>query len=303
MKINIPLFLTLPRLKQQAVIEALIFASGPDESLTAKSIYNIVLLTENIQSQKKYSANFSKLPSAINNELERLSSANNLENNEQDEQTEINSAQKALDKIAQDAGFSIEEIEKIIDEINDDLDNSNRPYRIVQYAGCYQFATLQQYGEIVQRMLRSKTKKNFTTAQLETLSIIAYKQPVTKHEIDRIRGVMSSSEIINVLIEKELIQIAGRKDVIGKPLLYSTTSDFLRTFGLNELSDLPKLREIDEIAEQKLLDEDERTEMVLNITEEDVARMGESEIFKIIENGNENETEINIEENNSMNNK
>jgi len=230
MRTNEPIFLTLDRVEQRTIIEALIFAANPVDILSAKNIFDVI-----------------------------------FENNPVD-------------------NFTVEDIEKIVDEINDDLDNSSRPYRIVNYAGGFQFVTLPQYGEMVYRMLKSKTKKNFSTAQLETLSIIAYKQPVTKQEIDRIRGVMSSSEVLNVLIEKELIKIAGRKDVVGKPLLYATTDDFLKTFGLNHISDLPKLKEIEEIAEQKLREEEEEaTDLVLNISQEDIEKLGNNNSFTVVE--------------------
>jgi len=230
MRTNEPLFLTLDRTEQRAIVEALIFAANSDDILSAKNIFDIIFENQS------------------------------------------------------DLDFAIEDIEKIVDEINDDLDNSNRPYRIVNYAGGYQFVTLPQYGEMVYRMLKSKTKKNFSAAQLETLSIIAYKQPVTKQEIDRIRGVMSSSEVINVLIEKELVKIAGRKDVIGKPLLYATTDNFLKTFGLNQISDLPKLKEIEEIAEQKLKEEEEEaTDLVLTVSQEDIEKLGNTNSFTMLE--------------------
>jgi segregation and condensation protein B len=184
--------------------------------------------------------------------------------------------------------LTINDIEQLIGEINEELEKTERPYRIVHYANCYQFATLPEYGEVVERMLSAKTKKRFTTAQLETLSIIAYKQPVTKQEIDRIRGVMSSSEIVNTLIEKGLVEISGRKDVLGKPLLYSTTNDFLRTFGLQQLADLPKLRELDEIAEEKLKEEElQQTDLVIDVSEEDIDKLRHYDIVEIVDDGNE----------------
>ncbi len=241
MKANLPLFLTLPRKEQKAVVEALIFAANSDEILTSENIFNI----------------------AIGDNSNNVQTANKIIEIEQN-----NAAENISDE---SIGFTLADIEKFVAEINEELDGSDRPYRIVNYAGGYQFATLPQYGEIVYRMLKAKTSKKFSNAQLETLSIIAYKQPVTKQEIDRIRGVMSSSEIINILIEKQLIKIAGRKDVIGKPLLYATTQDFLKAFGLNSLAELPKLREIEEIADQKLREEEnEQPDLVLNITSEDI---------------------------------
>jgi len=266
MEADLPLFLTLSREEQRAIIEALIFVANPDEILTEENIFSIVLYdTEAINKNRKTS----------------------IEDNEKIILPTSKEEFTELENIASAKNFTVEEIAKIIEEINLELDNSNRPYRIVKYAGGYQFVTLPQYGEQVQRMLQSKTRKSFSNAQLETLAIIAYKQPTTKQEIDRIRGVTSSSETINILIEKDLVFVAGRKDVLGKPLLYKTTPNFLKTFGLDSIADLPKLRELEEIADQKLKEvSDEVPEKVFNITQEDVEKLGESISTFSMENSN-----------------
>lgn len=276
MEADLPLFLTLSREEQRAIIEALIFVANPDEILTEENIFSIVLYdTEAINKNRKTS----------------------IEDNEKIILPTSKEEFTELENIASAKNFTVEEIAKIIEEINIELDNSNRPYRIVKYAGGYQFVTLPQYGEQVQRMLQSKTRKSFSNAQLETLAIIAYKQPTTKQEIDRIRGVTSSSETINILIEKDLVFVAGRKDVLGKPLLYKTTPNFLKTFGLDSIADLPKLRELEEIADQKLKEVSEEVpEKVFNITQEDVEKLGESISTFSIENSNnsaENDNESN----------
>ncbi len=266
MEADLPLFLTLSREEQRAIIEALIFVANPDEILTEENIFSIVLYdTEAINKNRKTS----------------------IEDNEKNILPTSKEEFTELENIASTKNFTVEEIAKIIEEINIELDNSNRPYRIVKYAGGYQFVTLPQYGEQVQRMLQSKTRKSFSNAQLETLAIIAYKQPTTKQEIDRIRGVTSSSETINILIEKDLVFVAGRKDVLGKPLLYKTTPNFLKTFGLDSIADLPKLRELEEIADQKLKEVSEEVpEKVFNITQEDVEKLGESISTFSMENSN-----------------
>lgn len=161
-----------------------------------------------------------------------------------------------------------QDILQMINDINVELIETHRPYRIVRFGGSYQFATLPQYGDLVSAMYAPRLKKRLTNSQLETLSIIAYKQPVTKQEVDKIRGVVSSSEIINTLVEREFVRICGRKDTIGKPLLYETTDDFLRTFGLNSLSDLPKLKELEDIAKEKMA-EDEEQMVILDMTEDE----------------------------------
>lgn len=137
-------------------------------------------------------------------------------------------------------------IEQLINEINEELVSTGRAFKIVKVANGFVFSTLSKYGEIIQRLVKSKVKKRLSQAALETLSIIAYKQPISKSEIEQIRGV-SSNEVVNNLIERELVSIAGRANTPGKPLLYSTSLEFLKTFGLNELNDLPKIQEIEEI--------------------------------------------------------
>ncbi len=139
---------------------------------------------------------------------------------------------------------------KIIDEINEELAATSRPYRIVLIAGGYHFATTPEQGEYVQKLLKSKSRRRLSQASLEALAIISYRQPISKPEIESIRGV-NSNEVVNTLIEKNLVAIVGRSEVIGKPLLYGTTPEFLRVFGLNALADLPKLREIEELLEQR----------------------------------------------------
>jgi segregation and condensation protein B len=136
--------------------------------------------------------------------------------------------------------------EELVDEINDDLERSSRPYRVVKIAGGFQFATTPQHGNLVQRLLKAKNRKRLTQAAMETIAIIAYRQPITKGEIDAIRGV-NAGEVVNSLVEKQLVAMVGRAETPGKPLLYGTTEEFLRVFGLNSLSDLPKLREIDDL--------------------------------------------------------
>jgi segregation and condensation protein B len=139
---------------------------------------------------------------------------------------------------------------QIIKLINEDLDKNDRPYRIVEVAEGYTFATNEKYGRIVSLLPAFRNKKKLTKSQLETLSIIAYNQPITKSEIEKVRGV-NSSEVVNSLLEKNLITILGRKNTLGKPLLYGTTKEFLKLFGLNNLDDLPKLNEIKNIIEEQ----------------------------------------------------
>lgn len=134
----------------------------------------------------------------------------------------------------------------LIDEINQELVQTGRPFAIIENAGGYLYSTRPEYGELLQNIAKYRVKRRLSPAALETLAIIAYKQPITKPEIEQVRGV-NSNEVVNSLIDKELVEMVGRKDVLGKPLMYGTTRNFLQVFGLNSLEELPKLREIDEI--------------------------------------------------------
>jgi segregation and condensation protein B len=139
-----------------------------------------------------------------------------------------------------------EEVLLEIRELNAEYVHAARPFRIIQVAGGFQFATMPDYAEWLGRMVKEKAKRKLTQVTLETLSVIAYKQPVTKPEIEAIRGV-TADYAIQKLLERGLVTIVGRAATPGRPLLYGTTKDFLKHFGLNDLSELPKPREIEEI--------------------------------------------------------
>ncbi|MCP4442016.1 MAG: SMC-Scp complex subunit ScpB [Aureispira sp.] len=119
---------------------------------------------------------------------------------------------------------------------------NNTSFYIANIAKGYQFLTREDYHETVGVLLKQKSRKKLTKAALETLSIIAYKQPITKGELEKIRGV-SCDYSVHKLLDKELIKIKGRSPDAGRPLLYATSDKFMQHFGLNNLKDLPKLRE------------------------------------------------------------
>lgn len=116
-------------------------------------------------------------------------------------------------------------------------------FELKQIAGGYQFLTKVEYHETISVLLKEKTVKRLTTAAMETLAIIAYKQPISKGEIEQIRGV-SVDYSIQKLLEKELIMISGRSESVGKPVLYATSQQFMDYFGINSVQDLPKLKDI-----------------------------------------------------------
>ncbi|AEH44280.1 chromosome segregation and condensation protein, ScpB [Thermodesulfatator indicus DSM 15286] len=121
----------------------------------------------------------------------------------------------------------------------------NRGFVLREVAGGFRFETKEEFAPLLRRLVFGAPPK-LSRAALETLAIIAYKQPITKAEIESIRGVDSSGAIKN-LMEKGLVKICGRKDVPGKPLLYGTTPKFLEIFGLKDLSELPKMKEIEKM--------------------------------------------------------
>ena len=118
--------------------------------------------------------------------------------------------------------------------------------QMVEVAGGYQIVTRPELHEWVRRLFHERTTQKLSVAALETLAVIAYKQPVTGPEITDIRGV-NTAGVLGTLLERKLIKIAGRKQVVGRPFLYGTTREFLERFGLNDLSDLPKVEDMSDL--------------------------------------------------------
>ena len=114
---------------------------------------------------------------------------------------------------------------------------------LVEVAGGYQIVTRPDLNDWVRRLLHERTTQKLTVQALETLAVIAYRQPVTAAEITEIRGV-NTSGVLNTLLERHLIKIVGRKQVVGRPFMYATTKEFLIRFGLNDLADLPKVEDM-----------------------------------------------------------
>lgn len=141
---------------------------------------------------------------------------------------------------------SVKDIESSINALNEDYRTFNKSFEIVQIAGGYSFSTKKEYGRFVGKLFEEKQKKKLSQSALETLSIIAYRQPITRNDIEFVRGV-NVDYIVNSLLERDLIKIHGRADTPGRPILYATTNTFLKVLGLNSLEDLPKLKEINEI--------------------------------------------------------
>src|SRR5580765_3061101 len=167
-----------------------------------------------------------------------------------------------------------ESLETPIDEIAPALQRLGAVYaergagvELREIAGGWMLVTTAEHAEWVGRMLRGKKKMRLSRPALETLAIIAYKQPVTKGEVDAIRGV-DSSGVLNTLLERELVTIRGRSKVVGRPLLYGTTTEFLSYFGLHDLNELPRVEELKAIVGEKEPENPEaEPELFLPITE------------------------------------
>lgn len=137
-------------------------------------------------------------------------------------------------------------VTKAVAELNERYTESGSSFRIREIAGGYQFYILAEFTGYVEDMFARRRKLRLTRAALETLAITAYKQPVTKTEIEMIRGVASDGVLHN-LLEKKMLTITGRAETVGKPLQYGTTDEFLKFFGLSKVDDLPKMSEIEEL--------------------------------------------------------
>lgn len=139
-----------------------------------------------------------------------------------------------------------DQIEEIITQLNRRYDENGLSFRIKRVGGGYTFATQPRYYPWLSIFQHENAYRRLSQSAIESLAIVAYRQPITKPEVDQIRGV-DSGYILRQLLEKKLIRVAGRSDSPGKPLLYKTTEHFLKHFGINSVDELPKPREIDEI--------------------------------------------------------
>jgi segregation and condensation protein B len=169
-------------------------------------------------------------------------------------------AVEQLKKVFPTVGLA--EIKKALRTLQDAYEERKSGIVILEIAGGYQMLTNSLYAEYVRTFYKTKHKEKLSKPSLETLAIVAYKQPVTRADIEIIRGVNSDGVVENLLM-KELIKIIGRKDVAGKPYLYGTTKQFLEYFGLKSLEDLPKLEEFPNLVAEKEKDLPENTEEVI----------------------------------------
>ena len=136
---------------------------------------------------------------------------------------------------------AIKQIKQAIDALNKSYDGENRAFRIERIAGGYRVMTREELAPLVSRLHAERQQQKLSQAALETLSIIAYRQPVMRAEIEVIRGV-ACGDVLRGLMERRLVKIVGRAEELGRPMLYGTTKDFLTIFGLANLKDLPEVQ-------------------------------------------------------------
>ena len=165
-----------------------------------------------------------------------------------------------------DTEITDDDIELTVNELNANYEQSGNAFIILKIAHGYVHATKPEHAKYVGYLSSEKSKRRLSPAALETLAIIAYKQPLTKPELETIRGV-NSDYTLNTLLEKNLITIQGRAETVGRPLLYVTTDEFLKYFGLNAITDLPKPREIEEIMKDEDFQEQKRRIMMNGVEE------------------------------------
>jgi segregation and condensation protein B len=150
----------------------------------------------------------------------------------------------SVKKLAEITEKSTEEIKQLIERLQDEYRLDNRPFFIQEVSGGFSIATKPEYSQWVKKLFHSERKHALSKASIETLAIIAYNQPITRLEIEKIRGVDCSTVLLN-LLKNSLIKIKGRKKAPGNPFQYRVTEKFLLRFGLRDMTDLPPLEELE----------------------------------------------------------
>ncbi len=164
----------------------------------------------------------------------------------------------SLTKIMEIVEINEAAAKNILDELKNEYINQNRGFQLREIAGGYRLYTHPGYASYIEKLILISDSRKLSQAALETLAIVAYKQPITKNEISSIRGV-NVDGVISSLLEKDLIKETGREKTAGQPILYGTTKLFLEKFGLNNISDLPPLEEFEP-------DEETKRQIVMNLT-------------------------------------
>ena len=190
----------------------------------------------------------------------------------------------ALRELSNNLELKEKNVEEILSEMANEYEDKSRGIRLIRINGAYQLVTKSENSDFVQKLLKKNKKHSLSQASIESLAIIAYKQPITRIDIDEIRGVKSESAIAR-LIERGLIKDIGRLEVPGRPILYGTTDEFLRQFGLKTIKELPSLD----------LYSDEETQSSIDLLNKAIEDM-EPEVDDFENNDNENNIEEDVAE-------
>jgi segregation and condensation protein B len=159
-----------------------------------------------------------------------------------------------VDDLAESLDESVEAVAAQLDEIKRALDDHVGGFMLEQAAGGWRFTTRAEHDAVLKKYFAKKGENRLSLAALETLAIVAYRQPITAPEVSDIRGV-NSTGVVRTLLERRMIRVAGRKNVVGSPFLYRTTKDFLIHFGLNDIRDLPRLEEFGDLIGETINDD------------------------------------------------
>jgi len=149
----------------------------------------------------------------------------------------------SVEKLAGIVETGVKQIRQYVENLNSKYKSNNHAFEIEQIAGGYQMRTLGSYNYWLKKLVRVRDEGKLSPAAMETLAIIAYKQPVIRADIETVRGV-AAGEMVRNLMAKGLVKIVGRAEVLGRPMMYGTTKKFLEIFGLNSLKDLPRIEEL-----------------------------------------------------------
>lgn len=171
-----------------------------------------------------------------------------------------------LENLAEITGLVKPGVRELLEELRSEYESRGGGFGLIEVAGGYQLRTLPEFSEEVAKLFTVKSRRRFSRSSLETLSIIAYRQPVTRAEIEHIRGVDCGGVLKNLLTQA-MVRVLGRKEAPGRPILYGTTREFLEYFGLRDIESLPTLEEVTELLEEGEGEHDAATERLRDKTD------------------------------------
>jgi segregation and condensation protein B len=197
----------------------------------------------------------------------------------------------SMDNLSEASGWDKKDIREALKQLGEEYENQGRGFTLEEVAGGFQLRSDPRFADQVSKLFASRARRRFTRSSLETLSIIAYRQPVTRAEIEQIRGV-DSGAVLKTLLSQVMIRVLGRKEAPGRPILYGSTREFLEYFGLRDLESLPTLEEVAELLEEHSPEEPETENRGTGETEKDKDQEGQAED---VEPGMDDSEDINVE--------